>query len=392
MTLTVVEPRPWCRIVSLGRSDRGRIPIRGPLLSLVAQANRTPSRLVFVYRSSGSNDWSECRAWTAHALRTRTARSFSEPDSHAVLTASFLWDISALPDGDYQVRAVDADAPEPDDAARASEILPIRIGGPVALIEESADARSFMRRQIFSFAAADTAELADGTMLVVPASALVAGESVAIRIIVFAAASLDAPPPSGVPLAEPGRPLYRRFLREDGRSLFADTIEIAIPYDRSALTVPEGSLAIHHYDPLARRWIREPSSRVDTPMQLVRARLNHFTDFAVFGAQAAGSLSNVIVYPNPFVPYDNDDANGRPYVAGDMATGIIFANVTAGVDISIYTIAGRLAATIHASNTGGNIQWDARGDDRRELASGVYIAVIRSRSGETATRKIMIVR
>ncbi len=259
-------------------------------------------------------------------------------------------------------------------------------------ISESTDGNTYTRRQIFHFGSDDTVTLPDNTELHLPASALAPGETVIIRISVFSAAPPDAPPPPSSPLTEPGVPLYRRMIREDGRTEFADTIEIAIPFTRSNLTVPESTLALYFYDPLAPGWLRIPTSFVDAERQLVRARLRHFTNFAVFGLQAAGSLSGTIVYPNPFVPYDGSDANGKPYDPGDPLSGILFQNVTASADIEIYTISGRLAATLHSSSTNGTIQWNAKSDDGRELASGIYFAVIHSRTGEKTTRKIMIAR
>lgn len=110
-----------------------------------------------------------------------------------------------------------------------------------------------------------------------------------------------------------------------------------------------------------------------------------------FGTDTTQDLSRVLIYPNPYIPYDGNFESGRPYSKGDNTTGIIFRNVSPQVDIRIYTAAGRLVKAISATSTGGNIQWDARNDENRELATGVYFAVFSSVRG-SAIKKFMIVR
>jgi hypothetical protein len=122
--------------------------------------------------------------------------------------------------------------------------------------------------------------------------------------------------------------------------------------------------------------MRVSGSTVDSANNVVRASVGHFSFFAIFIAGNATNLQGVSIYPNPFVPYDGNPDNGVPYSPGNANSGVMFTNLPANVSVDVYTVSGARVTTLH-TNAAGTWQWDVRGDDNRELASGVYLIVFR---------------
>jgi hypothetical protein len=356
----------------------------GPLLPLLVDPLRSLASVRFEYRGALEETWLACAE--ARNDRARAAGVDRRPTGKTRPTG-ILWDATALPDGDYDLRALSYSADGETDPH--PEYLRVRKDSAVFAEAAWLSARGLEIRRLFT--EGDTGTLGDGTALALLPGALGRGDSVWIRIALFGDAPPEAPPP---PVTRGLTPLggWTRFEREDGRNRFDGDVIIGLPFDPSLLSDPRARIAIYHFDPGSAAWIREEAGAIDLDRNIAWATVRHFTDFAVFGSSPATGLASVIVYPNPFVPYDGIPENGAPYRAGDFSTGVVFKNVTNTVDIDVYTIAGRRAARIHASNTGGSLHWDARSDDGRELASGVYLCVIRAPSGEQVTRKVVIVR
>ncbi len=379
--LTVHESLPsWCRFVA-PRGEDSRTPlVGGHALSLLARSTRPLAAVLFEYRPVPSDTWLPC-----HPVARGGAPGSNGPRRlEGERLSGLAWDLADLPEAEYEVRArgVDDDgASDPD-----PEILRVRLDSAGATIRETLAGDALVQRRFFARAESETATLFDGTWLFVPQGGL--DTDAWIQVTTFASAPPEAPAPGATSgLIDLG--YFRRFVRENGPSSFARPVIIGF----FCPGLPPGSRpAVYRFDPALGTWVKEEHTFYDAEASTVYALVAHFTDFAVFGAAAAPSLRDVIVYPNPFVPYDGNAQNGVPFVRGDNASGIIFGNVTASVDIEIYNVAGRRVATIHAANTGGSVQWDARGDDMTEVASGVYIAIIRSNAGEIATRKFMIIR
>lgn len=374
----------FCRFLTPRRENGDGIRIAGNIISLLAEPLRPNlSGIRFEYRPFGADHWQAC----ADAMgMTETG-----PWSAACETnrGSLIWDISALAPGDYEVRALG----QTGDGASDSEPEVMRLVRDSATgeITEWFDARSYTKVNVFNGDETETGALFDGTLLVLPPSAIPGLDTLAVRMVFFTGAPAEAPAPgAGSGLVATG--IWRRLERLDGLSSFADDVLVGIPYTPGLLGISEDRIGLYHFNPVAGLWVREEHCWLDRERHLVWARVRHFTDFAVLGNLARASLAGVVVYPNPFIPCDGDATTGRPFVRGDNTTGILFANVTSTVDIDVYSVAGRRVATIHAANTGGTVQWDARGDNGDELASGMYIAVLRSPSGESVNRKIMIIR
>ncbi|RLD17225.1 MAG: hypothetical protein DRI36_04460, partial [Caldiserica bacterium] len=93
--------------------------------------------------------------------------------------------------------------------------------------------------------------------------------------------------------------------------------------------VRERTLGIYFLDEDNSRWIRLPSSVVDTEKNEVSAKIKHFSVYALFGGPEY-SLSDVIVYPNPYQK-KKDKKN----------QGITFQGLPSECKISIYTLSGK---------------------------------------------------
>jgi hypothetical protein len=104
------------------------------------------------------------------------------------------------------------------------------------------------------------------------------------------------------------------------------------------------------------------------------------------GDTAAADTSQVRVYPIPYRP-----GSGNPDLGGG-GTGIVFDRLPAVASIKIHAVTGQLVASFDASAASGSVKWDARNGDGRDVASGLYLAVITSPSGKTVTKKILIIR
>ena len=57
-----------------------------------------------------------------------------------------------------------------------------------------------------------------------------------------------------------------------------------------------------------------------------------------------------------------------------------FDNLTNDSEIKIYTITGELVKTVDYTTQNGQAQWDGKNDSGKTVASGVYIALIKSQS------------
>ena len=106
----------------------------------------------------------------------------------------------------------------------------------------------------------------------------------------------------------------------------------------------------------------------------------------LIGGSAAADTSEVRVYPIPYRP-----GSGNPDLGGG-GTGIVFDRLPASASIKINTVSGQLVASFDASSASGMFRWDARNGGGRDVASGLYIAVITSPSGKTVTKKLLIIR
>lgn len=104
----------------------------------------------------------------------------------------------------------------------------------------------------------------------------------------------------------------------------------------------------------------------------------------VLCAQSLLMGADIIVAPNPWVPKGGRVATGTP------EGGITFTNIPANSELFIYTVSGNLVARSQLSGLSTAI-WDGRNDNNVDVASGVYIWVLKSDEA-TKSGKLIIVR
>ncbi len=100
---------------------------------------------------------------------------------------------------------------------------------------------------------------------------------------------------------------------------------------------------------------------------------------------AEKGLDNIIVVPNPF------DIRAKQF--GENAPDrIAFFDLPPVCTIKIYTERGDLIATIEHTDGTGDEFWNSITSSRQVIVSGIYIAHFQTPEGQSATRKIIIIR
>lgn len=135
--------------------------------------------------------------------------------------------------------------------------------------------------------------------------------------------------------------------------------------------------------------------RQDMVADTISIRVSHLSIWGIFVGAGfdvpVANLSNVTVYPNPYIPDDGDPANGIPYAGQGDGSGIYMNGLVPGTRIRIFDLRGREVEEMTVPAGTGAVQWDVRNKGGEEVASGVYIAVFEN-GGERVTRKIIVVR
>ncbi|MBU2574749.1 MAG: fibronectin type III domain-containing protein [Elusimicrobia bacterium] len=339
----------------------------------------------FEYRAAGST--------TAPWVQI-PAVMFNNPDPKAPYFIH--WDVSSLPQGNYEVRAVAMNTTDKSDPSPSSILLTTNNLDPD--VEENAQGISIYHREriykdidnkIF-FGSLYSDQAAE---LKLPAGALSQTASTLLSVL---------SPPLSVPsspreLLKTG--IYYGISLESGQNSLGKPAVLTATYrddDNDGLV--DGTLAradrliFMVYDTLNEVWKQEAPASVDMKNKTVTGRTSHFSTFGVF-AQAASNLKNVRVYPVPFVPNDGLQDNGKPYNCADPDSGIIFANLTQTCRVEIYTVSGELVWEKATDDSSGKIQWNVKNKKGEDAAFGVYIALILDTlTGEKAVRKIAVIK
>ncbi len=101
--------------------------------------------------------------------------------------------------------------------------------------------------------------------------------------------------------------------------------------------------------------------------------------FRVARLKLPNNLKNVVVYPNPFIPGQSGSQR------------VIFLNLTENATIEIYTLNGERVWSKTVETSAGTATWDGRNGSGMEVASGLYIYLIRS-DVDKAVGRIMVMR
>ncbi|MBN1621877.1 MAG: SBBP repeat-containing protein [Endomicrobiales bacterium] len=137
--------------------------------------------------------------------------------------------------------------------------------------------------------------------------------------------------------------------------------------------IDETKIVVGRYDTTTSRWVLLPS--VCYPdINCVEATVDHLSQFAVLQKTPAATLGSVIAYPNPYKPKTH-------------TAGLTFDYLTSNAKIKIYNVAGELVKEIEETDGDGIAVWDGKNKSGNLVASGVYIAYIKS---DNSTKKVKI--
>ncbi|HPN31842.1 MAG TPA: FG-GAP-like repeat-containing protein [bacterium] len=147
-------------------------------------------------------------------------------------------------------------------------------------------------------------------------------------------------------------------------------------------------LRIMTFDENSNKWILAGITDITSNGETVfiNVSLNHFSVYGLFFTAApafANTSENIIVYPNPYIPNDNDALNGTP------TSGILFGNLPANSNIEIYTVAGKKVFSQTVNET--PFRWNVKNNDGRDIASGIYFFVVKSSAG-VKTGKFAVIK
>lgn len=107
---------------------------------------------------------------------------------------------------------------------------------------------------------------------------------------------------------------------------------------------------------------------------------NGLSRFETPFTKPAATLSSVVGYPNPF--HLNED-NARFYID----------NLALKSNVSIFTADGHLVKTIPPDEIlGAKVSWDGTNNKGEQVATGVYIYLVTTQSGQSASGKIALIR
>lgn len=160
-------------------------------------------------------------------------------------------------------------------------------------------------------------------------------------------------------------------------------VRLTMAYD--PLLLPPGAdpkrLLIARYDEAAALWTLVPSS-VDTAGRQVIATLDHFSSYSPFFATAGASLSDGVVFPQPWEAGEPNGAYG--------AQTLTFANYPAGTTVRLMSLTGELVWK-GTAGVNGVLTWDGRNSSGRAVASGTYLALIEG-AGARKVRRVAVIR
>ncbi|MDA8244419.1 MAG: T9SS type A sorting domain-containing protein [Elusimicrobia bacterium] len=97
----------------------------------------------------------------------------------------------------------------------------------------------------------------------------------------------------------------------------------------------------------------------------------------VIAVTARGDLGAAHCYPVPF-----KSALGH--------TKITFTGLTRSAVVRIYTVSGELVSTLEKNDIGETLDWDLRNSRGQQVASGVYVYVVKSGSQKNSGKLMVI--
>lgn len=344
------------------------------------------SSILFQYRSTGTAAWTDIPAANAN---------HPNPDREQPFFVH--WDVSALADRAYDLRAVASDVVGASDPAPGTiTVLVDSVGFEVR--ETDLGAGRVKKEQAVSNETSNTVAAAGSgsavvTKVILPAGALNTAD--ATLSATPNPAALPAPPAAATSL---GASIEITLSNGQSQLSNGQTAAIVFNYpDDDGDGVIDGTLVraenaeIQVFDVPTNKWKKEFATSVDKDKKTLTGFTPHFSLFAAFGVVTTG-LDQIRVYPNPYKPNAGNPDEGRTFSRADPLSGVVFDNLPAVVDIKIYTLTGRLVSAFGTTAGTGAVQWDGKNDNGEDVASGGYFAVITSPGQTTVIKKLAVIR
>jgi hypothetical protein len=120
-----------------------------------------------------------------------------------------------------------------------------------------------------------------------------------------------------------------------------------------------------------------PGSIVDVDRNCVCTTVPHFSVYTLM-ATPAQTLTESYAYPNPFKP-------------GEGHTNVTFTNLASDCTIKIFTLTGDAVRTILETDGDGVATWDVKNEAGEDVASGLYLFVIKS-ADDLKRGKLVVIR
>lgn len=200
---------------------------------------------------------------------------------------------------------------------------------------------------------------------------------------------------------------YDVFLKT-GELAASRSYTLQLPYDASVTDVSR--LNVFYLDESTNTWKKEDTDRsVDTAGRTISVALNHASRFVVVNSDAAaisgteytGSALKVFNFPNPFdlqtkvVTLTKVSGGGTATITGTEIRYALPPASGGDVTFEIFNLAGERVRTLREANKPGGyyyyVEWDGRNDNGSEVASGVYVCVVKA-PGATATFKLAVIK
>lgn len=129
------------------------------------------------------------------------------------------------------------------------------------------------------------------------------------------------------------------------------------------------------------KWEAVPGALVvDYASHTVSVPITHLSVYTLLAITAAPDCGGARVYPIPWKPGSADRFDSAN-VAG-CGRGLIFDKMTTNATVRIYNIVGDLVRELPVSaSDGGCKAWDGKNDGGADVASGIYVAVLKCDAG-----------
>ena len=158
---------------------------------------------------------------------------------------------------------------------------------------------------------------------------------------------------------------------------------ISIKYPNLDYIDPEDFRMIYYNSEYNQWETLSKKSKIDESNNRLFARIQHTGLYRLATLkQFSNSLSNLKVYPNPWVPTDGNQDTGD-------INGISFDELTINTEISIYTVTGERVLNISPQTQ--SWKWDGLNEEGQSVFSGVYLYVVDDGQSKK-TGKITIIR